>query len=333
METLGIPCLITAYRRLDLVTQLLKNIAPSGPRLVYLSIDGPKNPQDAQDQQDALKEVVEAASESKIEIKILHRAQNRGLAAAIISSLDWFYEHEIAGAILEDDSLPTESFFDWIKFANENFRNETEILIYSGHQFFPKENPPNALSWVNYPVIGAWGTTREKWHVLRKLLLETHQNFGQKQSFNSHQFWKGGKMRCEAGLVDSWAIPLAEGMRSNNYLSVLPPVNLVINAGDDDRAIHTSRFLPEYFKTSTEFGDFGKLLLLLNYENVHKNNKLFESIVYNIRFHHFLLPIRVRLQLLARKFFGGRIYSLQERVKLAESDLLNPQLFTRNDIK
>ena len=329
----NIPCLITAYRRLDLVTQLLKNIAPLGPRLVYLSIDGPKNPQDAQDQQDALKEVVEAAVECNIELRILHRLQNRGLAAAIISSLDWFFEHEIAGAILEDDSLPTQSFFKWISFANKNFQSMEEVLIFSGHQFFPEENPIKSVSATNYPVIGAWGTTREKWGVLRKLILETHQNFGQKQSFNSHQFWKGGKMRCEAGLVDSWAIPLAEGMRSNNYLSVLPPVNLVINAGDDDRAIHTSKFLPEYFKTSTEFDDFDKLFLSLNPKNVRENNKLFESIVYNIRFHHFLLPIRVRFQLLVGRFFGRRTYSLKGRVKLAESDLLNPQLFTRNDVK
>lgn len=333
METLGIPCLITAYRRLDLVAELLKVIGPMGIRSVYLSIDGTKNSVDIESQHFGVDAILNMASELDIDLKVFQRTTNRGLAGSIITSLDWFFSNESFGAVLEEDEIPTASFFQWVTFANGIFQNNDKVLIYAGHQFFPNENSSESVSWANYPVSAAWGTSREKWHILRSLVLADPKGRGHHQSFTCSQYWHGGRLRCEAGLVDSWAIPLAQSMRSSNYMSVIPPFNLTVNIGDDERAIHTSGFLPEYFKTAVEFNNFNELSLDFNEVSLSRNNSLFESIVYNIRFHHFLLPIRVRFQLLVGRFVGRRTYSLKSRVKLAESDLLNPQLFTRNDVK
>jgi hypothetical protein len=55
-------------------------------------------------------------------------------------------------------------------------------------------------------------------------------------------FWNTGKKRALKSQIDAWDVPLASGMRSMGYVSLVPPVNLVTNIGFDVNASHTSEF-------------------------------------------------------------------------------------------
>ena len=49
------------------------------------------------------------------EVKTLFRDKNLGCKYAVSSAIDWFFENEEMGIILEDDCLPSQSFF-WYLF-------------------------------------------------------------------------------------------------------------------------------------------------------------------------------------------------------------------------
>ena len=111
-------------------------------------------------------------------------------------------------------------------------------------------------------------------------------------------FWFAGKWRASRGLVDSWAISLAAGMRSAGYKSIIPPVNLVSNNGHDVHATHTDANSPGILQSIERLPDPYFKYLDTSPELIKENNKYLEVHRYKISSRNYLSPPIVMLELL-----------------------------------
>ena len=65
------------------------------------------------------------------ELNKLYRDENLGSGIGIIEAINWFFEHEVYGNILEDDCLPKQSFFPFIKVMLEKYQHNERIMLVS----------------------------------------------------------------------------------------------------------------------------------------------------------------------------------------------------------
>ena len=108
-------------------------------------------------------------------------------------------------------------------------------------------------------------------------------------------FWKVGANRVRNGLVDTWDIPIAFQMRMTGRYCILPPVNLVKNAGYDVFAVHTKQnVFPLNLETFAIDGD-------VHFPSIHDPVRTpllshnLEKSVYRIKRRHAFLHLFARL--------------------------------------
>ena len=58
------------------------------------------------------------------EVKTLFREKNLGCKLAVSSGIDWFFENEGMGIILEDDCFPSQSFFWFCEELLERYKDD-----------------------------------------------------------------------------------------------------------------------------------------------------------------------------------------------------------------
>ncbi len=75
-----------------------------------------------------------------------------GCGVAVSNAIDWFFEFEETGIILEDDVLPDQSFFPFCEELLKRYKDNSQVMIISG-DFFASGNfqSDNSYYFSRYP--------------------------------------------------------------------------------------------------------------------------------------------------------------------------------------
>ncbi len=228
--------LIISYARPAGVQRLLESCLESGVDKVYISLDGPGNPQSNFLQESILQIIGEYSG--KIEISVNRLDKNNGVGVGVIRAIDWFFQNVNEGVILEDDLLVAPSFFQFMFRCLGQVSIENKVMMVSGTRVFPASH--DELCSSIYPMIWGWGTSATSWQIMRQALIAP-KKLGLKYIFSpEYWYWYVGAQRTLEGLVDTWDTPLAFEFFNRRWECVYPPKNLVSNLGFDDFAVHTT---------------------------------------------------------------------------------------------
>jgi hypothetical protein len=107
-----VPILFLGYNRPDLTLRTFTRILEITPTKLYVALDGPKvqRKNDIQKCQE-VKEIITSNIKSGCVVHYKFNTVNQGCGLAVKSAIDWFFTSEEFGIIIEDDCLPTLSFF------------------------------------------------------------------------------------------------------------------------------------------------------------------------------------------------------------------------------
>jgi len=232
--------LIIVYARPHSLAQLLYTLKSSGICTVYISIDGPKN-QTIVERQKEIRQVISKFESSNFSIISRENDSNFGVAKGVITAVDWFFSLCSEGIILEDDLVISNSFVDYCHKALGEIRKNSNCLFAGGFSINNFTDSDKSIFFSGYPMIWGWVTDRERWIVLRELILRKKRMPIQALWNRKLQFWYVGAQRADLGFVDTWDTQIAYEFVLNSYYCLLPSFSLVENIGYDDVATHTKR--------------------------------------------------------------------------------------------
>jgi hypothetical protein len=182
-----------------------------------------------------------------VQLKI--EPENLGCRRAMQSALDWFFEAEPEGIILEDDIEATPAFFSFCDTMLERYRNEKRIASINGWTPVPNiMQKPSSLYLTKYSHVWGWATWRRSWTTTRQSAqslsredLRSGTLLRRSHGRGIDQFWWDRLRLAQKDRLDSWALIHTFDQARKGSLSVSPPYSLTANAGFGQSSTHTSR--------------------------------------------------------------------------------------------
>ncbi|MEX2546207.1 MAG: nucleotide-diphospho-sugar transferase [Chloroflexota bacterium] len=246
-SALRTPVLLLVFNRPESTERVFEAIRRAGPERLYVAADGPRSPALDGARCAEVRELVSAV-DWPCEVSTLFRDDNLGCRRAVSSALDWFFELESEGIVLEDDCLPTWSFFPFAAAMLDRHRLDDRVSCVSGDRFHPPSfRPVSSYSFSRHAHIWGWASWRRAWtrcdHNLNAWpALRESGWLGEVSNglpgFEYH--WTSVFDRVRSGEIDSWAYPWLFTGWVHGSLTVLPSVNLVENIGFGPSATHTT---------------------------------------------------------------------------------------------
>ena len=245
---LTIPILFLIFNRLNTTQQVFNEIKKAKPTKLFVAADGPREDKEGEIEKCQVARDIIKQVDWDCEVKTLFRDKNLGCKIAVSSAIDWFFENVEEGIILEDDCLPSQSFFWFCQELLEKYRNDTRIMHIAGMTYVEKKNNINNYSYHFARVGGIWGwaTWRRAWklyepemkswpeaqkeNILKDLFI------GEKQLYSLYKSWFREAYRN----IYTWDYQWTYTKLIHSSINIMPQKNLITNIGFNTDATHTS---------------------------------------------------------------------------------------------
>ena len=242
------PILFILFNRPDTTRVVFEAIRKIKPLRLYVAADGPRPTRQTDQERCAETRDVIKGVDWDCEVKTLFREKNLGCGVGVSSAITWFYENEPEGIILEDDCLPSESFFWFCQELLEKYRHDNRVMHIGGNNFL--ENWPGSKEYSYYfsrnGHIWGWATWRRAWQTydFKMKIFDQLKEKGFFDDFFLNRFEKYYRMRkfdeVRHGRLDTWDYQWDFARFVNSGLSIAPQKNLVRNIGFGADATHTT---------------------------------------------------------------------------------------------
>lgn len=127
------PILFTIFNRPDTTALVFEKIRKAQPQKLYIAADGPRTKQ-GKELCNKTREIIKRI-DWDCSVKKLFLEDNLGCRKGMIKAITWFFENESEGIILEDDCLPSDSFFSFCSILLEKYRDDDRIGHITGSNF------------------------------------------------------------------------------------------------------------------------------------------------------------------------------------------------------
>ncbi|NOU47302.1 MAG: nucleotide-diphospho-sugar transferase [Bacteroidales bacterium] len=248
-DSLKTPILFLVFNRPEATKLVFETIRLAKPERIYIASDGPRAIKAGESEiVTEVRELVLSNIDWPCEVFTLFRNQNLGCKYAVSGALDWFFENEEMGIIVEDDVLPDNSFFNYCEELLLTYEDHHDIMMISGNSYPSIEiTGPFSYYFSKYSNIWGWATWKRAWKLYDRELV----NWPQKRETdfllvkgNSYpdfvRYWKKMMDKTYHGKINTWDYQWQFSIWLNNGICILPQVNLVSNIGFDENGTHTN---------------------------------------------------------------------------------------------
>lgn len=243
------PILLTIFNRPETTRQVFEAIRAAKPPRLYVAADGPRDSRPGEDAKvKDVRDYVMGHIDWDCEVKTLFRDKNLGCKYAVSGGIDWFFENEEMGIILEDDCLPHPTFFRFCEELLERYRNDERIMMISGDNFqIGKRRTHDSYYFSRYTHIWGWASWRRTWQ---------KYDVGMKQwptvkdgewlsdilqNKKLIKYWHDIFESVFNNKIDTWDYQLNFACLINSMLNIMPNDNLISNIGFGADALRTTK--------------------------------------------------------------------------------------------
>jgi len=246
--------LFIAFNRPETTARVFEAIRKARPARLYVAADGPRA--DKAGEKERCEEVRSIITnvDWPCDLKTFFRDENNGCGAQVTAAIGWFFGHEEEGIILEDDCLPSPSFFQYCADLLERYRYDTRIMMIGGNNLENKYEREREYSYTfsRLTYIWGWATWRRAWKLhdfymplfrevdAKRYLLPVYDSIYERDLFQ----YVFGKMYTgddqNTSRRNIWDYQWQFACRINSGLVIVPSVNLVSNIGFGEFATSVS---------------------------------------------------------------------------------------------
>lgn len=195
---------------------MFENIRSIRPAALYVAADGPRSEIAGETQR--CKEVrrIATAVDWDCEVRTLFRENNLGCALGVSSAIGWFFQNVEEGIILEDDCVPSRSFYFFCQDLLNHYDKNPRIMHISGNNFqYGRKRGAASYYFSHYTHNWGWATWRRAWACYEFDIVPEGLRTG------------------------SWDLQWQVSVEKQGGTAILPNVNLVKNIGFGADATHT----------------------------------------------------------------------------------------------
>jgi hypothetical protein len=256
------PILLLLFNRPRLTARVFESIRERQPKKLYIAADGPRPEKVGEWKLCAETRKVLEHVDWDCEVKTLLRDENLGCGRAVSEGINWFFEQEEEGIILEDDCLPDPSFFPFCAEMLSRFRHDGRVGSVSGDNFFPPAlHSSQPYHFSKYVQIWAWASWRRFWKLydfhLEGPLSEWEEIIRRVNPIENHaKYWMQIFKALRSGLIDTWDYQVMFSTWRAGLVHIYPGKNLIVNLGYGADATHTNFDSPLIHQQSTEISGF-----------------------------------------------------------------------------
>ena len=244
---MNIPILFIVFNRPDTTQKVFEQIAKAKPNKLYIVADGPRDThiKDIEDCNE-VKKIINNVDWDCTVLKLFH-TNNIGCGMSPISGINWFFENEEMGIILEDDCLPDLSFFYFCEELLLKYKNDERIMMISGNNFQNGIKRGNSSYYFSkQTTTWGWATWKRAWKLF-DMNLSSFNDFKENNIianifFNKsmEKYWLNiFQLVYDKKILFVWDYQWLYSVITNNGLCINPNVNLITNIGFDENATHT----------------------------------------------------------------------------------------------
>ncbi len=246
MDTLKTPVLLLIFNRPDNTKKVFDAIASMKPEKLYIAADGPRieRPDDVELCKQTRK-IIDLIDWS-CNLVTMFRDENLGARYACTTALDWFFDQEEEGIVLEDDCIAGSDFFRFCSELLEKYRDDPRVMHIAGTNLqFGRKRGSASYYFSMIPAVWGWASWRRVWKNYDPEMEKFEQFEKENQTINIFPDKKiadwvtnMARMIYEKKII-TWDYPLAFHIGINNGLCIVPNVNLVTNIGFGAQSTHT----------------------------------------------------------------------------------------------
>lgn len=240
------PVAFIIFNRPESTTRVFRAIAKAKPTTLLVISDGPRQSRLGEEKLVAECREIALAVDWECEVFTNFSDNNMGCRDRVSTGLDWVFSKVNEAIILEDDCLPSESFFRFASEMLERYRFNDKVGAVSGSNVAGYDYPKDvSYLFSKFPLIWGWATWARTWKsydvaisfwpkINSRSLLKSHLT-----TAGGRRYWKRVLEGVHKGQIDTWDYQLSLAHWMNGYLSIVPTVNLVSNIGFGSEATHT----------------------------------------------------------------------------------------------
>ena len=246
-KTIDAPVVLFVYKRPNHTKKILDKINQVKPKKVYVIGDGWK----CKDDKILVKKTRELISELTFKTEKLFFDTNVGLRRNVEIGLNHVFNLEEKAIVLEDDTLPSLSFFHFCDILLKKHAENKQISMITGSNFKTEmtSNHKNDYFFSKYPFIWGWATWRDRWEQLFDNKMTKWNEYKSSENFrkNFHfkrelNYWKERFNFHEKNLnFGTWDYPFHFGHFYYEKKTIVPKINLIENIGYDIPTSHNPK--------------------------------------------------------------------------------------------
>lgn len=243
-----IPILFIVFNRPEIAQQVFDEIKKQRPKHLFIAADAPRvgvveDIEKCQKTREIINQI-----DWDCELKTLFQDKNLGCAKGPATAITWFFDNVEEGIILEDDCLPHPDFFPYCEELLEKYRDNNEVQIISGDNFFNETDfiTKDSYFFTKYTLTWGWATWRRTWKNFDLYLNNiTSSEFDEilKTNFsnwNERKTHKDKFLRMKKRSMQAWDYQFLFSCLKNNGLNITPATNLISNIGTGVDSTHFS---------------------------------------------------------------------------------------------
>ena len=240
------PVVFLVFNRPDAAARVFERIRAAKPKRLFVVADGPRPTQPEDVRLCEQTQRIATSLDWPCELQTNIASVNLGCRRRISSGLDWVFDRCPEAIILEDDCVPSDSFFEFCTVLLERFRNEARVMSIGGANFQLGHSRGSASYYFSaYTHIWGWATWRRAWERIDIHLASwpaaRQKNWVASVLVNPEErkYWNEIFEKSYRGEIDSWGYPWLYSCWLESGLCAVANQNLVTNIGSGPQATHT----------------------------------------------------------------------------------------------
>lgn len=261
------PVLFLIFNRPESTHRVFQEIRRARPSRLFISADGPRP---SRENDAALCEATRAVIKQvdwDCELHTLLRDENLGCRVGVSSGIDWFFQNVEQGIVLEDDCLPSQSFFWFCQEMLSRYRDDERVMQISGSNFTSGRRTGRASYYFSYlNDIWGWATWRRAWCHFDLAMtgypaFKASNDLARQVASRQIAAWLFRYFDAAyQGRDNAWSSQWAYAILRRGGLTVVPNTNLVTNIGFGEGATSATDERWRVYEQAASDADLGELV-------------------------------------------------------------------------